>query len=230
MPFVNKFISGSTRKFGFRASRPAPPLIAYLVIGAGGGGGRGSNPGAYHGGGGGGGGGSYVASYQTVSGTSYSITVGAGQPSNGGGVAPSSGFGSTSNGGVTGNGGAGCAGSTANGGTAYTGGNGGPGFFFYNGSPPQPGYTPPAISGSSTTYGAGGPVLGGSGGSGTGNGGGGGDGVYDQFGGSGGSGIVIIRYANTFPLATSTTGSPTYSSAQSGYHTYTFSGSGSITW
>ena len=59
------------------------------------------------GGGGGGGGGSYVASYQTVSGTTYNVTVGAGQPSNGGGTAPSSGFGSTSNGGATGNGGAG---------------------------------------------------------------------------------------------------------------------------
>jgi hypothetical protein len=41
---------------------------------------------------------------------------------------------------------------------------------------------------------------------------------------------VIIRYATSFEQASATTGTVTYSSAQSGYHTYTFTGSGSITW
>jgi hypothetical protein len=47
-------------------------------------------------------------------------------------------------------------------------------------------------------------------------------------GGSGGSGIVIIRYANTYPDAASTTGSPTITNT-GGYKIYKFTGSGSIT-
>jgi hypothetical protein len=39
--------------------------------------------------------------------------------------------------------------------------------------------------------------------------------------------VVILRYSNSFALA-STTGSPTYTSA-GGYHIYTFTASGSIT-
>jgi hypothetical protein len=39
---------------------------------------------------------------------------------------------------------------------------------------------------------------------------------------------VIIRYPNTFPAATSTTGSPTYTNT-GGYIVYTFTGSGTIT-
>jgi hypothetical protein len=46
--------------------------------------------------------------------------------------------------------------------------------------------------------------------------------------GGGGSGIVIIRYADTFPLAASTTGSPTQTTT-GGKHIYKFTGSGSIT-
>jgi hypothetical protein len=47
---------------------------------------------------------------------------------------------------------------------------------------------------------------------------------------SGGSGVVIIAYPQTFAVATATTGSPTYSSSsRSGYHVYTFTGTGSIT-
>ena len=46
--------------------------------------------------------------------------------------------------------------------------------------------------------------------------------------GNGGSGIVIIRYANTYPDATSTTGSPTYTNT-GGYKIYKFTGSGTIT-
>ena len=47
-------------------------------------------------------------------------------------------------------------------------------------------------------------------------------------GGAGGSGIVIIRYADTFALATSTTGSPTVTTT-GGYNIYSFTGSGTIT-
>ena len=44
----------------------------------------------------------------------------------------------------------------------------------------------------------------------------------------GGSGVVILRYADTFPPATSTTGSPTITVA-GGYRVYKFTQSGSIT-
>jgi hypothetical protein len=60
-------------------------------------------------------------------------------------------------------------------------------------------------------------------------GGGGGAGKDGGTGGSGGSGIVIIRYPDSDLDAASTTGSPTYSNS-GGYKTYTFTGSGSITW
>jgi hypothetical protein len=49
-----------------------------------------------------------------------------------------------------------------------------------------------------------------------------------QAGGAGGSGIVIIRYPDTFQLASSTTGSPTVTNP-TGYRVYTFTASGSIT-
>jgi hypothetical protein len=45
---------------------------------------------------------------------------------------------------------------------------------------------------------------------------------------AGGSGIVVIRYADTFALAASTTGSPTQTTT-GGYNIYTFTASGSIT-
>ena len=62
-------------------------------------------------------------------------------------------------------------------------------------------------------------------------GGGGGGGSYDgvnRAGGAGGSGIVIIRYADSFNAATSTTGSPTVTVA-GGYRVYQWTSSGSIT-
>jgi hypothetical protein len=40
---------------------------------------------------------------------------------------------------------------------------------------------------------------------------------------------VIVAYPNNNRQAISTTGSPTYSSARAGYHVYTFTSSGSIT-
>jgi hypothetical protein len=63
----------------------------------------------------------------------------------------------------------------------------------------------------------------GGGGGGTGNGG-----VFTARGGNGGSGIVIIRYADSYAAATSTTGSPTIT-VSGGYRIYQWTGNGSIT-
>jgi hypothetical protein len=42
--------------------------------------------------------------------------------------------------------------------------------------------------------------------------------------------VVIIAYSQDFLVAAATTGSPTYSGvSRSGFHVYTFTGSGSIT-
>ena len=61
--------------------------------------------------------------------------------------------------------------------------------------------------------------------------GGGGGSIYALGGvGFGGSGVVIIAYSQDFTIATATTGSPTYSGvSRAGFHVYTFTGSGSIT-
>jgi hypothetical protein len=66
--------------------------------------------------------------------------------------------------------------------------------------------------------------------SGTANTGSGGGGAWagSPVSGSGGSGRVVIRYADTFPAATSTTGSPTITT-NGGYRIYNWTGSGSIT-
>jgi hypothetical protein len=45
---------------------------------------------------------------------------------------------------------------------------------------------------------------------------------------AGGSGRVMIRYADTYPSATSTTGSPSFTNA-GGFKTYIWTSSGSIT-
>jgi hypothetical protein len=58
-------------------------------------------------------------------------------------------------------------------------------------------------------------------------GGGGGSAPNARVGGAGGSGIVVIRYADTYTAA-STTGSPTITVA-GGYRVYKFTTSGSIT-
>jgi hypothetical protein len=47
-------------------------------------------------------------------------------------------------------------------------------------------------------------------------------------GGTGGSGIVIIRYADSYAAASSTTGSPTITTG-GGYRVYQWTTSGSIT-
>ena len=45
---------------------------------------------------------------------------------------------------------------------------------------------------------------------------------------AGGSGIVIIRYSDIYPEASSTTGNPTIT-VSGGYRIYKYTGSGSIT-
>jgi hypothetical protein len=60
------------------------------------------------------------------------------------------------------------------------------------------------------------------------NSGGGGGGSRDANGATGGSGIVVIRYADTYSLAASTTGSPTVTTS-GGYRVYKFTSSGTIT-
>lgn len=86
------------------------------------------------------------------------------------------------------------------------------------------------ISGLFTIYAAGGTYINGAGIDGFANLGNGGTGTYQFNSGAGGSGVVILAYPNNFKLATSTTGSPTYSAiSRAGYHVYTFTGSGSVT-
>ena len=134
-----------------------------------------------------------------------------------------------------GGGGGGGAGAVGGNGSTTAGGNGGNGLAY-------------VISGSSTYYAGGGsgdvwagtggttaPGTAGLGGGGTGNnfsggtngtsntGGGGGSGS-----GFGGSGVVIIRYPDTFAAASATTGSPTVTVA-GGYRVYKYTSSGSIT-
>jgi hypothetical protein len=48
-------------------------------------------------------------------------------------------------------------------------------------------------------------------------------------GASGGSGIVIVAYPDTYDAAVSTTGSPTVT-VTGGYRYYTYNSSGSIRW
>lgn len=67
----------------------------------------------------------------------------------------------------------------------------------------------------------------------TGGGGGGGGGTapaaaVDVVSGAGGSGIVVVRYPDTYDDAVSTTGSPTFTTT-GGYKIYKFTGDGSIT-
>jgi hypothetical protein len=83
-----------------------------------------------------------------------------------------------------------------------------------------------SITGTATFYAGGGGGNLGSGGDGTGASNTGGGGNAD--GGFGNNGVVIIRYADSYPAATATTGSPTIT-VSGGYRIYKWTGSGSIT-
>lgn len=107
----------------------------------------------------------------------------------------------------------------------------------YGGGAGAPGNTTGAgransITGSSVTYAKGGGYDGLYGLAGATNSGNGGSavwyGVWNGLGVAGGSGVVIVRYPNTYSTAT-VTGSPTYTNT-GGYHVYKFTGSGTIRW
>jgi hypothetical protein len=201
---------------------------------------------------GGGGGGIYSPTVQSKNGGSGGGSLGDGYNSPGLGNTPSTSPSQGNNGGNGnvagpgyGSGGGGGSGSVGGSGTSTASGAGGSG-------------TVSSISGTATTYSAGaggssttnGSTPGASGGtgagagvnrnlagiSGTANTGGGGSacgGVFPRggvsvLGGAGGSGVVIIRYADTYAAAASTTGSPTITVA-GGYRVYRWTGSGSIT-
>ncbi len=189
------------------------------------GGGRGatSNPNTAAGSGGSGGGGAYFAGYgnqgpgsgtagqgnsggaQIISGDVYQMGGGGGGGAGGAGGSPDGGGGASSS--ITGSA------------VTRAGGGGGARYDSY-------------ASGAGGAGGGGnGGAYGGTAGSPNTGGGGGAGWYYGNYpGAAGGSGIVIVAYPQTFRAATATTGSPSYSSvSRSGYHVYTFTGSGSIT-
>lgn len=171
------------------------------------------------GGGGGGAGGAATSSQGSAGGLGVSTApyYGAG---GGGGASAAGTDGTGSSGGAGGNG---TASSITGSSITYAGG--GAGGQIFSGGPAVSGGT--GGGGSNTTTPA-------NGGAGTVNTGGGGAGSFSlddttQYnGGAGGSGIVVVRYADTYDAAASTTGSPTVTVA-GGYRVYKFTASGSIT-
>lgn len=140
--------------------------------------------------------------------------------SGGGGGAGGAGDGGTGYGSGTGNGGPGLSSSITGSAVTRAGGGGGSKYLSL-----------PAGQGGSGGGGNGtdGSIPAGNGTTNTGSGGGGSErnGSYLD-GGSGGSGIVVIRYPDSYAAAASTTGSPTYT-VSGGYRIYTWTSSGSIT-
>lgn len=182
------------------------------VEGGGGGGGSrtsGANAPANGGGGGGGGGDGYSGGSKGTYGNYYGSNAGSGSGGNGGG-----GSGSGPDGSNGYNGGAGGNGTQWLDGNYYAGGGGGGG----GGAGGQGG----GASGSNFYNGNGNDATNWTGG------GGGGGGQYSSRGGYGGHGVVILRYPDSFPVASSTTGSPTVTTS-GGYRYYKFTGNGSIT-
>ena len=229
----------------FTTNKAAPTTVEYLVIG-GGGGGAGGDLYTYQGAGGAGGAKRESASFAVSTGTALTVTVGAAGPAYGTVTAGSGGNSVFSS--VTASGGGGGSGRSGGGNGDYSGGYSGSGINAGggagsggNGSGENGGtYTTSSINGTSTQRAGGGYGVGGSAGGGgtaagngsaTANTGAGGNGrEYYSTSNYGGSGIVIIAYPTSLAAAVSTTGSPTYSTAsRSGYHVYTFTGSGSIT-
>jgi hypothetical protein len=244
----------ATRTVNWSILATSPPTsVEYLIVAGGGSGGPVQDTNQYAGGGGAGG---LLTGTTSVSvSTPYTITVGAGGTSSGiysynnGG--DSSAFTITAKGGGSGmatNGGSGGGAGRYNGsigrgiypgsiyisgprqgydGGGQVGGGGGAGG---EGQPNGTGGlgVTLSISGTATEYARGGSAYNGnpSAAPNTGKGGTG----FENYGGggTGNSGVVIIRYADTFSPASATTGSPTITTA-GGYRVYKFTGSGSIT-
>ena len=196
-----------------------------------GGGGGGSNTNALAGGSGGGSGGQYSGS--VGAGTSGEGSAGGlgGSGTAGGGGGGKGGVGAAALSGAGGNGGAAASSSISGSSVTYAGGGGG--------GARDSGAA--GLGGGGSNAGGGGdggngPTnnVNGSGKAGTANSGGGGGGgggqasSYNGEGAAGGSGVVIVRYANTYSAATSTTGSPTIADT-GGYRIYTWTSSGTIT-
>ena len=145
-----------------------------------------------------------------------------GAAGNSGGYTPAEGNAGGNGNGSFGGGGGGAGGAGANGSGT---GNGGVGSEWPTGSGTY------YAGGGSNTAGSGG--LGGGGGPSTAGGinTGGGGGAWNGTGpgsGAGGKGVVIIRYPDTYPVPSATTGSPT-STTTGGYRYYTFTGNGTLT-
>ena len=216
----------------------APSTVEYLIV-SGGGGGAASN--LFEGGNGGGGsGGSKNTASAVASGTALTVVIGAGGIPSGRGVASSFNSVTLDSGTTARNGGVGATytGALGRRGTAFTAAAGTAGWSdSINGASVQRGGSGAgggrtvgiAAAGGAGGGGSAGAGVGGAGTANTGGGGGGGTGGTNA-GGPGGSGVVVIAYSQTFRAATATTGSPTYSStSRGGFHVYTFTGSGSIT-
>lgn len=244
----------ATRTFNWNiVALTAPTSVEYLIVAGGGSGGPVQDTNQY--GGGGGAGGLLTGTTSVTASTPYTITVGGGGTSSGiysynnGG--DSSAFTIVAKGGGSGmatNGGSGGGAGRYNGGTGrgiypgsiyisgprqgYDGGTqvGGGGGAGGAGQPNGTGGlgVTLSISGTPTEYARGGSAYNGnpSAAPNTGKGGTG----FENYGGggTGNSGVVIIRYADTFSAATSTTGDPTITVA-GGYRVYKFNSSGSIT-
>ena len=240
---------------GFKSYTSVDFTVEYLVV-AGGGSGGDVSPG-YPPGGGGAGGLLQGTGFVVSTGTPITVTVGAGgidtsgygnnggdsvfstlTATGGGGGAFGYPSGAGKNGGSGGSGasdgisgtgvsGQGYAGAPVGSGTGGGGGAGGVGV--RNGYPGQGGAgISSSISGTSVTYATGGSGQGFKvGTANTGDGGSGGWYSVHNNGYAGGSGIVIIRYPDSFNTAT-TTGSPTYTNT-GGFHIYKFLSSGTIT-
>lgn len=128
---------------------------------------------------------------------------------------------------------AGIGGSATIAGTIYNVGGGGGGSIYNSTTSyywaPYPGYgggAPAMVAGGNGYNGA---AASGGGGGGTGYTVGSQYSSYNMIGGSGGSGAVVIAYPDTFPVAVTTTGSPSYS-ASGGYRIYKFTQSGTLKW